>query len=278
MSKSILVIDGDRPFASRISAALQARGVEARVCGDGPEGLEAARSRRPDLILLSVELPTMSGYAVCNRLKKDEQLRSVPLVLTSSEATAETFEQHRRLRTRAEEYLLKPFEPAALLQRVAALIDLPAFPDAAGERAFGEEDLQLIDRVFDELAGNGVGNAVPADPGAMPAPVVVPRVEAVTAAGAAAPAELQRLRARVAELEAELARMAESLGQASDAARDALERASAAEVRATAAEARARQGDALRDKARRALAVVLQALDEAPAPRSPPAEVPPRRE
>ena len=125
MPKKILLIDNDSAFAQEMSAALAERGLDPRVVDDGPAGLELARSERPDLIVLCVELPRLSGYAVCNKLKKDDALRTIPLVITSAEATPDTFEQHRKLKTHADDYLLKPFDAPALLQRVAALIDLP---------------------------------------------------------------------------------------------------------------------------------------------------------
>jgi DNA-binding response OmpR family regulator len=124
----ILLIESDGAFAQELCTAIEARGVEARVTSDGKEGLELARADRPDLIVLCVELPKMSGYSVCNKLKKDDQLRSIPLVIISAEATPETFDQHRKLKTRAEGYLIKPFEPAALLELIGGLVALPPEP------------------------------------------------------------------------------------------------------------------------------------------------------
>jgi DNA-binding response OmpR family regulator len=118
MSKKILLIESDPSFAREMAGALEARGLDPRITGDGREGLELARADRPDLVVLSVELPRMSGYSVCQKFKKDDALRSIPLVLTSAEATQETFDQHRKLKARADEYLLKPFDTAALLEAV----------------------------------------------------------------------------------------------------------------------------------------------------------------
>ena len=89
----ILLIESDGAFAQETSAAIEARGVEVRVTADGKEALELARAEHPDLIVLCVELPKMSGYSVCNKLKKDDQLKAIPLVIMSGEATPETFEQ-----------------------------------------------------------------------------------------------------------------------------------------------------------------------------------------
>ena len=111
MQKTVLLIENDPTFAQAMSAALELRGFGVRTSPDGKEGVELARALHPDCVVLCVELPGLSGYSWCNRLKKDDALKRIPLVITSSEATPETFEQHRKLKTRAEDYLLKPFPP-----------------------------------------------------------------------------------------------------------------------------------------------------------------------
>ncbi|HUK66731.1 MAG TPA: response regulator [Anaeromyxobacteraceae bacterium] len=177
----ILLIESDSAFAQEISAALEARGLEVRGSADGKEALELARAEHPAVIVLCVELPKMSGYSVCNKLKKDEQLKSIPLVIMSAEATAETFEQHRKLKTRAEGYLIKPFAPAALIDLLGTLVTLPAeapvvssddivtldgielqpsepevqvTADLGGARpaASEDDDLKLLDEAFEGLA------------------------------------------------------------------------------------------------------------------------------
>jgi DNA-binding response OmpR family regulator len=81
----------------------------------------AAASDKPDLILLSIELPRMNGFSVCNKLKKDPALKDVPLIIMSSESSDDTFEQHRKLRTRAEDYVHKPIAFGELLSTCALL-------------------------------------------------------------------------------------------------------------------------------------------------------------
>lgn len=199
MAKRILLIESDGAVAQEMSEAIEARGLEARVTTDGKEGLELARMDRPDLIVLSVELPRMSGYSVCNKLKKDDELRSIPLVIISAEATPETFDQHRKLKTHADDYLIKPFAPAELLKKIAGLVELPAEPVedevvtledveelellGSGPGALGEEstpaalaaaaeaedeDLKLLDDAFDSLANDDATGMTAID-GAEPA-------------------------------------------------------------------------------------------------------------
>jgi CheY-like chemotaxis protein/predicted nucleic acid-binding Zn-ribbon protein len=133
MPRKILLIESDAGFARELADALEAAGFEVRATADGKEGLDFARDWAPDAAVLCVELPRMSGYVICQKLKKDDALKAIPLVLTSSEATTETFEKHRQLKVRAEAYLIKPFEPAALVEALASI-------GVEGERAGGGEE------------------------------------------------------------------------------------------------------------------------------------------
>jgi CheY-like chemotaxis protein len=142
MPKKILLIENESAFAAGISEALESSGFDVRVTGEGKEGLDLAREWAPAAVVLCVELPGMSGYLVCQKLKKDDALKAIPLVLTSAEATQETFEKHRTLKARADEYLLKPFVPAALLEKLAVLVGLPD-PAGAAEIA-AEHDEELV--------------------------------------------------------------------------------------------------------------------------------------
>jgi len=147
MKKTILLIENDAVFAREITEALETAGFQVRVTGDGKEGLDLAKDASPAAIVLCVELPKMSGYSICNKLKKDEALKSIPLLLASAEATPETFELHRKLKTHAEDYLLKPYTPADLLARLSPLVGLPAPHASTGhaeeEVVSLEEDIGL---------------------------------------------------------------------------------------------------------------------------------------
>src|SRR5688572_989863 len=107
----------------------------------------------------------MSGYSICNKLKKDNDLKGIPLIITSKEATPETFAQHKKLKTRAEDYLIKPFQEAELIEKIGALIPLPAggaaaapADDFAAIDSLGSDDLSL-----DSLGDLGDAPAAPAN-------------------------------------------------------------------------------------------------------------------
>ena len=124
MPGSVLIIDADEDFAGRLKSTLEAHGASVQTTGDGRVGLDMARQDIPNAIVVCVELPRMSGYSICAKIKKDPSLKTVTLVITSAEATQETFEHHKKLKNRAEEYLRKPFEPHALSEVLGRYIQL----------------------------------------------------------------------------------------------------------------------------------------------------------
>ena len=124
MSTKVLVFESDAAFAGELRSELGKLGCNTNVVDDGNLGLQQAASERPDLILLSIELPRMNGFSVCNKLKKDPALKDVPLIIMSSESSEETFEQHRKLRTRAEDYVHKPIAFGELLQHIQSFVQL----------------------------------------------------------------------------------------------------------------------------------------------------------
>ncbi len=128
----ILIIDNDHAFTEDLQAAFSELGCTAAVVEDGQLGLDEAQVRRPDLIVLAIELKGMNGFAVCNKLKKHTDLQHVPLVIVSSAAAQETFDQHAKLRTHAQDYLHKPIVAEDLIARCRRVVTLPEmmFSDA----------------------------------------------------------------------------------------------------------------------------------------------------
>jgi DNA-binding response OmpR family regulator/chromosome segregation ATPase len=124
MSIKVLVFESDAAFAGELRNELGKLGCSTCVVDDGSVGLQQASAEKPDLILLSIELPRMNGFSVCNKLKKDPLLKDVPLIIMSSESSDDTFEQHRKLRTRAEDYIHKPVAFGELLHHIQSFVPL----------------------------------------------------------------------------------------------------------------------------------------------------------
>src|SRR5208337_1453462 len=131
MSTKVLVFESDPAFAGELRNELGKLGCTTTVVDDGNVGLQQAGAEKPDLVLLSIELPRMNGFSVCNKLKKDVNLKDVPLIIMSSESSDETFDQHKKLRTRAEAYVHKPIKFHDLLQQIQSFVAIEAEEMAA---------------------------------------------------------------------------------------------------------------------------------------------------
>jgi DNA-binding response OmpR family regulator len=149
MPTKVLVFESDAAFAGELRNELGRLGMVAQVVDDGYAGLMAAASERPDLILLSIELPRMNGFSVCNKLKKDPSLKDVPLIIMSTDSSEETFDQHRKLRTRAEDYVRKPIAFGELLEHMRPFVKVENGRPPSGS----DEDAIIID---DEIELDGV--------------------------------------------------------------------------------------------------------------------------
>ncbi len=162
-SQKALIIESDHAFASSIESMLEPYGFQSDIINDGAAGLQRAKDQPPDLIVLCVELPKMSGYAVCNKLKKSKGLKKVPLIIMSAEATPETFEQHKKLKTRADAYVLKneEFTQEVFIGAVGKLVTLETAQQE--ESPITEQDPDLdneTDAAFSELEVDNEENPI----------------------------------------------------------------------------------------------------------------------
>jgi CheY-like chemotaxis protein len=150
MPKRILLIDSDESFAQGLAEAVTAAGFRASTASDSEQGMALAKDENPDLIVVCVEAQPTNGYMLCTRLKKDDHLKNIPVILTSANATPDSFEKHKKLKTRAEDYLIKPFEADVMLQKAAELLGVPVPGGANGAGAADDESLGLGDVGFGE--------------------------------------------------------------------------------------------------------------------------------
>ncbi|MBT6434021.1 MAG: response regulator, partial [Deltaproteobacteria bacterium] len=106
---NVLIIDSLPADHDELAAHLSHVGHTCQRIAGGSEGLAMARENPPELIILAVELDRVSGYAICNKFKKDPNLKEVPLILVSAQATPGDFAQHQKLKTHADGYVHKPY-------------------------------------------------------------------------------------------------------------------------------------------------------------------------
>jgi len=114
----VLIVEDDASLVLGLTAALEAEGHEVRVARTGPEGLRLALEGRPDLILLDLMLPGMSGFEICKRVR-DEHIPSKVLMLTAKD---EEDDKVFGLELGADDYMTKPFSLRELLARIRAML------------------------------------------------------------------------------------------------------------------------------------------------------------
>lgn len=142
----ILLIDDDGAFGAQMKESCARVGWEVVVCIDGGEAVEVAERIRPTAFVVSAEVPRTSGYSLCNKFRKGQEWKERPLVMVSSTATEKTFEQHRKLRTRADEYFIKPCSAeevvAKLRQRVGGAGGVGAMGGGLGTQQGTQQGMQ----------------------------------------------------------------------------------------------------------------------------------------
>ena len=121
-SKKILLIDNDIEYQALITNALEPANYRINTALDGESGFQLAQKDKPDLVIIAIELQDANGYLISKRFREDDGLKNIPVILISRDAKPKDFEQHRKLKIRADEYLLKPFSEEVLLSKVQNLI------------------------------------------------------------------------------------------------------------------------------------------------------------
>ncbi|MDO8730754.1 MAG: response regulator [Candidatus Omnitrophota bacterium] len=117
-SCKILVVDDESELVESLSEGLQAQGYQVITATDGVMAVNAARSEKPNLILLDLMLPQLDGFRILKLLKTDERYRDIPILVITARATAED----RTLATEcgADGWLTKPVRMEELLEKVRA--------------------------------------------------------------------------------------------------------------------------------------------------------------
>lgn len=117
----ILVAEDERDIRELIAFTLRFAGFDVMLATNGAEAVEMAEASPPDLIILDVRMPKMSGYEACRRLKENPRTSAVPVVFLSAKGQESEIQQG--LASGADEYILKPFAPDELIQQVRDILN-----------------------------------------------------------------------------------------------------------------------------------------------------------
>jgi len=122
--KTILIVDSDTEFRKQIKELVNPDQVKIMTTTNGSEVVRSAGDTQPDAIILNLELKDMNGFLVCSSLKKSPLTKEIPVLITSDTKGEEDFEQHRKLKFRADGYYRKPLSKedlsAILLETLGA--------------------------------------------------------------------------------------------------------------------------------------------------------------
>jgi len=119
---TILIAEDERDIRELIAFTLRFAGHEVIVTQDGQEAYEMIQEKMPDLILLDIRMPRMTGYEVCRRIKGVDATKNIPVVFLS--AKGQDAEVKEGYDAGAAAYLLKPFAPSELLTCVKEIVGI----------------------------------------------------------------------------------------------------------------------------------------------------------
>jgi DNA-binding response OmpR family regulator len=117
----ILVVDDDQEIRKLVEKILTKQGHKVSQAEDGESGLGFAMLRKPDLIILDLNLPRMDGFEVCRRLKADQATRRIPVIMLTA-AFPEWEDAKKGFKLGADEYVIKPFAADILVHNIERLL------------------------------------------------------------------------------------------------------------------------------------------------------------
>jgi len=150
VAQKILVVDDEPKNVKLLADILAARGYEIATAGTGPEALAKIRAGFPDLVLLDVMMPGMSGYEVCQAVRADEAIRVLPIVLVTA---LDPSERVRGLEAGADDFLTKPINQPELIARVRSLLRIKTLYDQV---EYQKSELAEWNRTLEKRVADGV--------------------------------------------------------------------------------------------------------------------------
>jgi len=151
--KTILIVDDEEKNVKLMRAILAAEGYHALPALGGQEALNVVSDAPPDLILLDIMMPGINGFEVCERLKGNEETRSIPIVMVT--ALKEKEHRLKAMELGADDFLTKPVDHVELLIRVKSLLRIKSYHDDLLENneklLMAYEDLRDLEKMKEGL-------------------------------------------------------------------------------------------------------------------------------
>jgi DNA-binding response OmpR family regulator len=124
MGKKILIVDDEVNVVKSLTDLLQAKGYEAASALDGAAGIRAMKKEKPDLVLLDIMMPKVSGLEFLKRIKKKTGSVQIPIIMLTARSDKESL--NASMRGYAEKFIVKPYDPQELLESIeSSLQNIP---------------------------------------------------------------------------------------------------------------------------------------------------------
>ncbi len=117
----ILIVEDEPDIMELVTVTLTNKQYTILQAIDGLDGLEKGRNENPDLILLDIMLPKMNGYEICRLLKDDPETAHIPIMMLTAFGQKREIEEGYKVK--ADDYVVKPFEPLKLRERVKTFLE-----------------------------------------------------------------------------------------------------------------------------------------------------------
>jgi DNA-binding response OmpR family regulator len=120
----VTIVDDDRDTRELLTLALESEGFEVSTAANGLRLITSLQLKRPDVILMDVNMSWIDGFELCKAVKKNEQFRDIPVVFVSGRGEPE--DKRRGREAGAADYFVKPLDLNALIKRLREIIPAPA--------------------------------------------------------------------------------------------------------------------------------------------------------
>lgn len=147
----VLIVEDEIAIVTMLRYNLEREGFKVYSTGDGDEAIGLVKAHTPDIIILDWMLPNMSGIDICAGLRRQEETKTVPIIMLS--ARGEESDRIRGLDAGADDYMVKPFSPSELIARIRAV--LRRLRPALSEKVMTFSDLTM-DMVGHQVSRGGI--------------------------------------------------------------------------------------------------------------------------
>ena len=143
MANTVLIVDDEPSSRQTLEAVLEGEGYRLEMAENGFQALEKARMLLPDVILLDVMMPGLTGFEVCERIRADEQLAEIPIIILT--ALDDRNSMLKALESGADDFISKPFDRHELRARLVGILRLNRYQKLVNERASLEKaNVELV--------------------------------------------------------------------------------------------------------------------------------------